>query len=171
MNGGKGWCLTGRRLGRRRRRMYFPCISPPVLQPASALVLSGLLSLQKKVRTFCCFQPGDGLPGSMQGGVNLRSALGGGVGVSVLGHQILPWASKSPRDRDDIILQAGERQASLCSPVRCCGMAGTERCRGRPGSGIPSAQEKQWAGAVRVTPGWLSTRAAGAGSPRERGRA
>lgn len=83
------------------------CISHLVLQPRSALLPTWFLSLQKKTRTFCCFQ----LWVAAERGKSAR-CLRGSWAAEFSNH-----ASKSARDSDDILLQlvnAGVSSAALC---------------------------------------------------------
>lgn len=88
------------------------CISHLVLRPRSALLPTWFLSLQKKIRTFCCFQLRNVLPWSVQRGVNLHGASAAA--------EFSNRASKSPRDSDDIIVQL----VNASSPLQPCAMLG-----------------------------------------------
>lgn len=79
---------------------------------ALALLPTWFLSLQKKIRTFCCFQLRDVLPWSVQRGVNLHSASAAA--------EFSNCASKSPRDSADIIVQ----RVNASSPLQPCAMLG-----------------------------------------------
>lgn len=117
------------------------CISRLMLQPCSGLLPTWFLSLQKKIRTFCCFQLRDVLPWSVQRGVNLH-------GASVVA-EFSNCASKSPGDSDDIIVQlvnAKLSSAALCnagcspSPVQDRVVNASQDPA--QGEGIHSVQEK-----------------------------